>query len=115
MDRYFYAIELDTDGNKILHLSGNIYYNDADDTETNYRHAEWVYFYIPINEVAKLISNDTFYDYINERVHYLSDCNEEEALEICELYWDGNPGINLHIKNVNFKTECGEYWFDADM
>ena len=56
MDRYFYAIELDSDGNKTVHLSGNVYYNDGDDTETNYRHAEWVYFYISIDELKNKIN-----------------------------------------------------------
>ena len=40
MDRYFYTIECDADGNKIIHMLGNVYFNDADGTETDHRHAE---------------------------------------------------------------------------
>jgi len=113
MDRYFYSIETNYEGNKVIHLSGNVYWNDADTTETNYRHAEWVFFYITIDELKELIKNNYFYEYVNERVHYLCDISKEEAIEVSEQYFDGNSGVCLHITNVNEETPCGDYWFES--
>ena len=111
MDRYFYSVELDRDGNKVVHLSGNVYLNDGDDTETNHRIAEWTFLYIPIDELKELIKNDRFYEYANERVDYLDDVSEVEALKVCDQYFDGNPGTYLHVQEVNEDTPCGDYYF----
>ncbi len=115
MDRYFYAVELDDDGNKVIHMSGNVYWNDVDTTDTDYRCAEWTFFYIPINELKELIKNDWFYEYVNERVDYLGDLTEAEAIETCDQYFNGKPGVYLHIKDINEETPCGDYWFDSEV
>lgn len=113
MDRYFYSIELDGNENKVVHVFGNIYCNDADTTETDYRIAEWTFLYITIYELKELVKDGLFYDYVNERVNYLGDISEAEALKICNQYFGGNPGICLHICDVNEETPCGDYWFEG--
>ena len=113
MDRYFYSVEVDCEGNKVIHLSGNVYCNDGDDTETNHRIAEWTFLYITMDELKELIKNDHFYEYVNERVNYLGDISEEEALKACDQYFDGNPGTYLHIADVDEETPCGDYCFEV--
>lgn len=112
MDRYFYQIEQDVNGNKCVHISGNIYYNDADGTNECFRHAIWVGMYISIEELKEFLENDDFFDYINERVVYLDNLTEEEAIEACQVYFDGEPGKWLNIKHVNEDAPCGDYWFE---
>lgn len=110
MDRYFYSVELDDDGYKIIHLSGNVYFNDVDTTEKDYRCAEWTWLYITINELKELIKNDWFYEYVNEKVAYLGDLTKAEAIETCVNYFGGQPGTYLRITDVNEDTPCGNYW-----
>ena len=63
MDKYFYSVEMD--GNKkVVHLFGNVYLNDVDETETNYRHAEWTGLYIDLEELKELIEKN--WDYLNK-------------------------------------------------
>ena len=112
MDRYFYSVELDDDGYKVIHLSGSVYLNDVDTTEKCYRCAEWTWLYIPINELKELIENSWFYEYVNEKIAYLGDLTKEEAMETCANYFDGQPGVYLHIEEVDDETPCGNYWFE---
>jgi hypothetical protein len=84
MDRYFYSVEMDGD-RKVVHLSGNVYFNDSGENERDYRIAEWTFFYLTIEEIQRLFEALEFYDYINERVNYLGDRTEEEALDIVKL------------------------------
>ena len=110
MDRYFYSVELDDYGNKVIHLFSNVYLNDGDTTETKYRCAEWTFFYIPIEKLKKLIKNNRFYDYIDENMNYMCDITKTSAMELCSNYFDGNPGAYLRIEDVNEETPCGNYW-----
>ena len=112
MDRYFYSIE-DNGYEKEIHMSGNVYFNDADETENDHRIAEWSGFYMSFQEVKELIDINCFYEYINERVNYLGDITKEEALAICNFFWDGKPGTELHIFEVTQDTPCGHYWFES--
>ena len=114
MDRYFYSVELDDNGNKIVHLFGNVYFNDADESDTNYRHAAWTFFYLTLSEIAALMKNDIFFDHVNSLISYLDDITEQEAIETCYYYFSGEPGINIHIKDVNENTPCGDYWFEEE-
>lgn len=111
MNRYFYSVEMDGD-RKVVHMSGNVYFNDVDETETCYRIAEWTFFYMTIDEIQKLFEELRFYDYINERVDYMGDRTEDEALAICREYFNGTSGKMLHITQVNEDTPCGDYWFE---
>lgn len=110
MDRYFYSVEMDGD-RKVVHLFGNVYYivNDAEDC---YRLAEWMFFYIDVNELMELVKNDEFYNYINEKVNYLTNMTKEDAVWTCETYYNGDAGKELHIQYVNENTPCGDYWFE---
>lgn len=113
MDRYFYSVELNDDGNKEIHMYGNIYLNDTDMSETNYRIAEWTGLYVTLNELKELFEDDYFFEYVNEKVNYLGDITKEDAIESSSKYFEGYPGECLHIKNVNAETICGDYWFDV--
>ena len=53
MDRYFYSVEMDGD-RKVVHLFGNVYHNDVDETEACYRHAEWTGLYLTPEEILNL-------------------------------------------------------------
>lgn len=111
MDRYFYSVEMDENGKKHIHMSGNVYFND-DGTEDCYRIAEWTFLYIPLDQLAELIKEDQFYEYICSRISYLSNGTKEQAIEICKNYFDGSTGKKLHISHVNENTPCGDYWFE---
>ena len=113
MDRYFYSVELDDNGNKIVHLSGNVYYHDcSEDPEQDYRYAEYCGFYLTISEIAELVTKNELFETLYEEVKYEGYLTEEEAIETCNKYFMGQPGINLHIKDVNENTPCGDYWFE---
>ena len=112
MDRYFYLIEMDGD-RKVIHLSGNVYFNDADETITDHRCAEWTGLCITLAELKELIDDmDVFWEYINERVAYLADLTKEQATVMCQEYFNGTPGTELDIRFVNEDTPCGDYWFE---
>ena len=111
MDRFFYSVEMDGD-RKVVHLSGNVYFNDTDETETCYRYAEWTFLYITIEELREFGDFDAFWDYTNERVAYLEDLTEEQAIATCREYFGGTPGTELYIWLVNEDTPCGDYWFE---
>ena len=112
MDRYFYSIE-DYGSEKEVYVSGNVYFNDVDETETDHRIAEWTGFCLSLEQVKELIDEECLLDYINERVNYLGDITKEEAEDICNTYWSGEPGIELDIKNVTDDTPRGYYWFEV--
>lgn len=110
MDRYFYIVE-ETNGHKEIHFSGNVYYNDGDETDKCFRLAEWTGFFITVDKLKELLAKDMFWQYINERVTYLTDLTEDEAIDMCKVYFDGSSGTRLHISAVNEDTSCGDYWF----
>lgn len=110
MDRYFYSVEMDG-GHKVIHLFGNVYFNDADETNKCYRHAEWTGLYFTIEEIQKLLRELYFYDHINEKVSYLGDLTESEMIEVCQSYFNGEPGKMFRIEQVTEDTPCGDYWF----
>lgn len=112
MDRYFYSVEIDKNGKKYIYMSGNVYYNDADETDKCFRYAEWVGMSMLIKELKGLLENGQFFDYINERIKYLEDLTEDEAVDMCQVYFNGEPGIRKHIRSVNEDTPCGDYWFE---
>ena len=95
-----------------MHLSGNVYVNDVDETSTNFRIAEWTLLYLNIDEVRNMFENDTFYDYINERVAYLGDITQAGAISICNEFFDGEPGTHLDIYDITNDTPCGNYWWE---
>lgn len=111
MDRYFYTVE-ETDGCKEIHFFGNVYFNDSDETDKRFRLAEWTGLYVTVQKLKELLEEDTFFEYINERVNYLSDLTEDEAVGMCQAYFDGEPGKWLNIKHVDENTPCGDYWFE---
>jgi len=110
MDRYFYSVEMDGD-RKVVHLFGNVYFNDADETEFCYRHAEWTGLYLTPEEIIHLHEELYFYEYIDERVAYLSDLTQDEMIKVCRTYFNGKPGKMLCIAAVDEDTPCGDYWF----
>lgn len=112
MDRYFYSIE-EYGNEKIIYITGNVYFNDADESETDHRIAEWTGLDLTVAKVKQLIEEDDFFDYINEKVNYLDDVTKEEALDACNTYWNGESGVELDIRTITEDTPCGYYWFDV--
>jgi hypothetical protein len=112
MDRYFYIVEMDGD-RKVVHISGNVYFNDNDDTDTCFRLAEWTWLYMDIEELKERLKDEhNFFDYLCQKVAYLEDLTEEQAIKTCQEYFGGEPGKWLNIKHVNENTPCGDYWFE---
>lgn len=108
MDRYFYIIE-QGNGGKVIHMQGNIYYNDE---KQCYEHAEWTFLYLEISEAKYMLDTDVFYNYVDERISYFDDITEEVMFARVENYFDGEPGIELHISDITKNTPCGCYWFE---
>lgn len=113
MDRYFYILE-EENGKRVIHMQGNVYYNNADGSNKKYQSAEWTSLYFDIDEAQLMLDADTFYEFINARVDYLRDYAEIEAFYLCKNYFNGQPGAELHILDITNKTPCGEYWFDEE-
>lgn len=107
LDRYFYIIEQSDNGNKVIHMQGNIYSND----DGSYKHAEWTFMLLEVSEAKYMLDTDTFYEFINERVNYLDDITEEVATARVENYFGGEPGKQLDIADIAEDTPCGNYWF----
>lgn len=112
MDRYFYSLEKDDKGNQIIHLSGNVYFNDNDETETRYRYAEWVGLEIDVDTAKMLFDKYEFFNFSDEKVKYIGDITEIQASEMCEEYFNGTSGAELHIADITEDTPCGDYWFE---
>ena len=94
-------------------MFGNVYFNDEVETEDCYRIAEWTFLYITMDELKELTNNfDVFWDYINERVAYLGNLTEKEAIATCQEFFGGTPGTELDIGLVDEETPCGDYWFE---
>ena len=117
LDRYFYSIELNENNEKVMHLLGNAYFNDADETDKPYRLAEWTWMYFSLDKLKEkfdhdiLFDVDSFYEYINERVNYLGSYTENEIIEICNNYFDGESGNEMHPIEINEELPCGNYWW----
>lgn len=117
LDRYFYSIELNENNEKVMHLLGNAYFNDADETDKPYRLAEWTWMYFSLDKLKEkfdhdiLFDVDSFYEYINERVNYLGNYTENEIIEICNNYFDGESGNEMHPIEINEELPCGNYWW----
>lgn len=107
MNRYFYQIEDNGKGEKIIHLLGNVYYNDY-----TYTVAEWTFFYIDIDKAKDLIKCDTFCYAVDSNIDYIDDITESEADEISRTYFDGESGIELPIEDITADTPCGSYYFN---
>ena len=114
MDRYFYSLERDDNGKQIIHLSGNVYFNDGDETETCYRCAEWVWMRIDVKRAKEMFEGDEFFEYVLEKIDYISDETETSANEICQRYFNGTSGTELHITDITENTPCGNYWFEQE-
>jgi phospholipase C len=114
MDRYFYSVWTDGKDNKLVHMCGNIYFNDADETETNYRCAEWTGMSFTLKELAEEINSRNLFDELCENIRYLEDITKEEALKIADSYFGDEIIIHLPIHCVSQYTPCGYYWFEGD-
>lgn len=114
MDRYFYSVEFDGRENKLVHMCGNIYFNDVDETDKNYRCAEWVGMSFTLKELKEEINNRTLFNELCENVKYLGDLTKSEALRISDTYFGDDVINHLPIYCVCQDTPCGYYWFDGN-
>lgn len=113
MNRYFYTVESDDSGNKVVHFVGNIYNND-DGEEQNHKIDEWTFLYFDLPELEAAIKGNTLYTQLNEATAYSDDMTEAEAQQCCEEYYGGDSGLELHISKVNKDTPFGEYWYEEE-
>lgn len=113
MDRYFYSVGLDGKDNKMVHISGNIYWNDVDETETNYRCAEWTGMSFTLKELKEEVDSHQLFNTLCENVRYLDNITNEEALKISDTYFGDEIISLLPIHCVDQDTPCGYYWFEG--
>lgn len=112
MDRYFYSIESDESGNKVVHLFGNIY-DSEDGTETHYRIGEWKFFIVPVAEIIRMIKTEALEEHLYDKGYYsLENITEEQAVEFRDTYFDGSSGTELYIGDITEDTPYGDYWFE---
>ena len=116
MDRYFYSLELDENGKQVIHLSGNVYFNDTDETRENYRIAEWKFFYVPVEEAQEWLTDGNFFSCVNfnDKLYGIDNITKKEAENICGVYHNGRSGTELHIRDITEDTPCGDYWFELE-
>lgn len=114
MNRYFYRIEMNEHNNRVIHLMGNVFLNSSEDSDFCYRLAEWTFRFFEIDVAQFLINIGGFYEFTDERIDYISDTIKEKAEEICDGYFDGESGTELHISDIEEHTPCGDYYFDAE-
>ena len=107
-DRYFYILE-DVDGERFIHIEGNLYPREEDD---KYEFAEWSGCYVPIAEAKKMLSEGTFFNYIDELVDYCGDVSKPDAEDICSTYFNGASGTYLEVRDIDEDTPLGDYFFD---
>ena len=112
MDRYFY--EVSTSGNnKEIHVLGNIYLNDADNTDTNYRIDEPVGFSMSLDEFKCLFYAGELFDYISQHIEYSKDVTKETAIITCKMFYEGFwSGKELDIDELSSETPDGQYWYE---
>ena len=114
IDRYFYSVWTDGKNNKLVHMCGNVYYNDCDESETNYRCAEWTGLYFTLKELKEEVNDRKLLDELCYSVRYLNDITKEEALIILDNYFGDEIVNHLPIYCVDQNTPCGCYWFDGN-
>ena len=109
MNRYFYTIEEEMNGDKAIHLLGNLYNSDD-----HYSLAEWSFYYLNIIQAQSWIRSGEFNNSTNVNVKYEDSFSEEIALDLCDCYFDGKSGTYLHIADITPNTSCGDYYFDLE-
>ena len=109
MDKWFYSVEMEGD-RKVIHVFGNVYLDDTDETETCYRIMELTGLYMTIDEWQELGASDESWSYFYEHFDYCGDLTKQQAEDICKSFFDGDSGIELDISLVNENTPCGDYW-----
>ena len=108
MDRYFYIIEQDENGHKVIHMQGNIYANGDGD----FRHAEYTFLFFSVSLAQNMIDDESFFATLDENVDYIEDITEKTAVARTEKYFDGDSGTQLHISDITEHTPCGCYYFE---
>lgn len=86
------GIETDNEGNKFAHLYGYGYCNGGNgpDDPTPCRFVEYTFFYAPLSEVVEKGIFGVEAEYGEFYKQYITDCNEEEVLDIYRHYDDGS-------------------------
>lgn len=107
MNRYFYQVEDNGQGGKIIHIQANIY-NDGE----RYYIDEWTFFYIDIDKAQRKIKENTLYNYISDYIDYSDTIDKAEAEEIYNTYCYGQQITELNIEDITDDTPCGYYYFN---
>jgi len=106
-NRIYFAVEEDG-GKKVVHLLGNVYFNDAHDGEDCYRIAEWSGLVLTPAQIRGMV--DSFPDALCDGFHYMGNLTREAAIATCQSYFDGEPGVYMSVFDVNEETPCGNYY-----
>ena len=102
----FYAIELDSNGEKQIHISGYTYYGDQ------WEYADVCWCIIPLAEFIKNVAEDEDYPttMMGECKQYIEDCEDDKLTEIINEYFDGHPAdYHLPYGSITLDTPCGNY------
>ena len=111
MDKYFYSIELDENCKKLVHIFGNVFLNDADETKVNNRIAEFKFLYFSIEELIEMLKTDTFYEYLCENVDTLGNLTKEAAEIVCGTYFnEKTSGFKKSFLDLTKDTPSGDYY-----
>ena len=106
-DRTIFAVETDND-EKLVHILGYIY-DGGDGTETPYRHLQYMFFYVPLEEVVR---NGLYAVEIDEQENYdqdIQDISIEDALRVYHSYYNGTTPISITEADITLDMPDGCY------
>lgn len=122
-DRYFYDVETDKHGRKMIVMQGEIYENPVDRTEEcccNRSYLTSLQF--SLEELQRELKEDTLFETFNDNVDTDNrGYTFSEAYELCQTYFDSmhthasiNGGRRLSLFKVSEYTPDGHYYCDIE-
>lgn len=106
LEKDFYAIEIDGQGKKVVHIYGYAYDTGFND-ENPYRLVEFTFFIIPIEKFVNMTTDEIHNEECNVKT-YIGDYGEEEIVNALDNYFDETPKA-LAFESVTLDTPCGVY------
>lgn len=108
LDRYFYILEKDENGELLIHLQGKVFLNG----DNEYGLAEWTFEYISVPIAQRWWEALVWTARTANTVKYWSKMTEAKALDTCKTYFDGQAGNELNLMDITLDTPEGCYYFD---
>ena len=103
-----FTIFIDYDGEKKVHFYGYGYYAD-DSSKTPYRFLEYIGFIYPLKDVLYMGFVEFEGEYQDSVKQFMTDCTEEEMIDIYNHYDEGNMPTKIWIDEITPHTPCGCY------